>query len=208
MSQLSESIDQLGALAQPFITYYHGDDRVELSGKTTANWAMKVANYLLEEHPDAATLQVRAELHWQTVVWILGAWRAGMSVSHEAADLELISAKQVAQARETLVLSFHPLALPCSPPPVRGIDANREVLGFPDALIVDPLPGNKSVACSEHEVSHAKLDSPDFSGRAFIQSTTVDCQIISSAVLTQEGMVIALGADENTVQRIKLNENI
>jgi len=70
--------------ARPFVTWY--DDatgaRVELSIATTANWAAKIANYLVDEHGmepgDRVGLDPR--LHWITAVLLLGAWTAGAHV--------------------------------------------------------------------------------------------------------------------------------
>jgi acyl-coenzyme A synthetase/AMP-(fatty) acid ligase len=71
--------------ARPFLTWY--DDaataRVELSVATAANWAAKVAGWLVEEHDiepgDAVGLAGAA--HWCTAVIALGAWTAGAAVA-------------------------------------------------------------------------------------------------------------------------------
>ena len=67
--------------ARPFLTWYDDatGDRVELSVTTTANWAAKIANHLVDEldvQPgDGVT--VDATLHWTTAVVLLGTWAAG-----------------------------------------------------------------------------------------------------------------------------------
>lgn len=67
--------------ARPFLTWYDDatGDRVELSVATTANWAAKIANHLVDEldvQPGDDVL-VDPAMHWTTAVVLLGAWTAG-----------------------------------------------------------------------------------------------------------------------------------
>jgi hypothetical protein len=69
--------------ARPFLTWY--DDsagaRVELSVATTANWAAKIANYLVDEGNEPGDpIGVADDTHWITAVVMLGAWTAGIHV--------------------------------------------------------------------------------------------------------------------------------
>jgi acyl-CoA synthetase (AMP-forming)/AMP-acid ligase II len=67
--------------ARPLLTWY--DDatggRVELSVATTANWAAKIANFLVDEHgvEPGDEVGIDPRLHWITGVVLLGAWTAG-----------------------------------------------------------------------------------------------------------------------------------
>src|SRR4051812_36745823 len=71
--------------ARPFLTWY--DDaagaRVELSVATTANWAAKIANHLVDELDLQPGDEVVAgdALHWSNAVVLLGAWTAGCLVT-------------------------------------------------------------------------------------------------------------------------------
>lgn len=71
--------------ARPILTWYDdaAGDRVELSVATTANWAAKIANHLIDEldlQPgDAVT--VDPARHWTTAVVLLGSWCAGTHVT-------------------------------------------------------------------------------------------------------------------------------
>lgn len=74
--------------ARPFLTWYDDatGDRVELSVATTANWAAKIANYLVDDvdvQPGDDVIVVPA-LHWTTAVVLLGAWVAGGHVQFGA----------------------------------------------------------------------------------------------------------------------------
>src|SRR3954449_8457945 len=67
--------------ARPFLTWYDDatGDRVELSVATTANWAAKIANHLVDEHGVEPGDDVGTDprLHWITAVVVLGVWTAG-----------------------------------------------------------------------------------------------------------------------------------
>src|SRR5205823_5967438 len=71
--------------ARPLVTWYDDEagERAELSVATTANWAAKIANYLVDEHdlqPGDDGI-VSPSLHWTTAVVLLGAWTAGAHVT-------------------------------------------------------------------------------------------------------------------------------
>jgi hypothetical protein len=70
--------------ARPFLTWYDDTtgDRVELSVATTANWAAKIANHLVDELDiePGSDVDVDPALHWTTAVVLLGAWSAGAHV--------------------------------------------------------------------------------------------------------------------------------
>ena len=70
--------------ARPFLTWYDDStgDRVELSVATTANWAAKIANHLVDELDlePGDDMTVGSVLHWTTAVVLLGGWTAGAHV--------------------------------------------------------------------------------------------------------------------------------
>ncbi|GGM66260.1 TIGR03089 family protein [Longimycelium tulufanense] len=74
---------------RPLITHY--DDatgaRIELSWATTANWAAKTANWLVDELDvePGGTVAVLLPAHWQTVGVLLGAWWCGAEVTMDPA---------------------------------------------------------------------------------------------------------------------------
>lgn len=71
--------------ARPFLTWYDdaSGERIELSVATLANWAVKVANYLLDEHDLEAgePVAIDAPSHWLGSVAALGIWTAGAAVT-------------------------------------------------------------------------------------------------------------------------------
>ena len=208
MSDFTKLIDALGKSPQPFITFYDGSNRTELSGITTANWVMKAANYLVEEHQDVSQIQIVAPAHWQTMVWMIAAWRLGISTSKANGDLEIIGVNQTAKRENTLVLSLHPLALPCAEPPEKGIDVNREVLNYPDALLFDPLVPEDALLCAEPQVTHrSALELPQ-QQRFLLQTSEFECENLIRAITTRQGLVVTTATGENEIERIKQNENL
>ncbi|MFD9891220.1 TIGR03089 family protein [Amycolatopsis sp. NPDC059027] len=116
----------LASQAKPLITHY--DDalgsRVELSVATTANWAAKTANWLVEEfdvEPGDA-VAVRLPSHWQTVGVLLGAWWCGARVVTETggARVAFVTPDGVSEAEATAVVSLDPMGRGLAEPPADG----------------------------------------------------------------------------------------
>ncbi|TDC58029.1 TIGR03089 family protein, partial [Actinomadura sp. KC345] len=70
--------------SNPLVTFYDdaSGERVELSARTFDNWVAKTANFLVDGL--AAEPGTRAVLvlppHWQTPVWLMACWSAGLLV--------------------------------------------------------------------------------------------------------------------------------
>ncbi|MFC7341462.1 TIGR03089 family protein [Saccharopolyspora griseoalba] len=83
----------LAGAAKPLITHY--DDatgaRIELSRATTANWAAKTANWLVDEVDlePGTPVAVSLPAHWQTAGVLLGAWWCGAHVTDDPGDAEV-----------------------------------------------------------------------------------------------------------------------
>lgn len=81
---------RLETVPTPVITDYGPDGRVELSGRTAANWVAKTASHLSDEVAAAPgdVLLLDLPAHWRTVALALGAWAAGLHVVVPAADAD------------------------------------------------------------------------------------------------------------------------
>jgi len=79
--------------ARPFLTWYDDatGERIELSVLTLANWAVKTANYLADEHGLEPGDPVRLDPadHWLSFVAVLGAWCAGARLDDADGDVVL-----------------------------------------------------------------------------------------------------------------------
>lgn len=78
-----------GDLSRPRLTWYDdgSGERIDLSGKTLANWVAKAANWLETEMALAPGDLVRLDLpadHWRAIYWSLAAWTRGLTVTTEA----------------------------------------------------------------------------------------------------------------------------
>jgi uncharacterized protein (TIGR03089 family) len=112
--------------ARPLITHY--DDavgsRIELSVATTANWAAKTANWLVEE-VDVETgdeVAVLLPAHWQTVGVLLGAWWCGAHVvtSDAAARVAFVGPGGTAGTTTTAVVALDTMGMGLTSPPSDG----------------------------------------------------------------------------------------
>lgn len=74
--------------SRPFLTFYDDatGERVELSFTTLDNWVAKTANMIVEDLAARPGDRVALLLptHWQSVVWYLACWTAGVVVAPDA----------------------------------------------------------------------------------------------------------------------------
>lgn len=113
---------------KPLITHY--DDatgaRIELSRATTANWAAKTANWLVDEidlEPETP-VSVSLPAHWQTVGVLLGAWWAGAHVTDEPAGAEVAFVPAADLARGDGAHVVAAVGLDPMGAPVRGLPSD------------------------------------------------------------------------------------
>src|SRR5689334_11751080 len=130
--------------AQPLLTLYDGDARVELSGATTANWVAKSANLLRDSLDEPARIGLLLPLHWHTVVLLLAGVTTGATVVLAAAPDELTGCDAAfvladsaqaaldADVPEVLALSDHPLGLAPTGLPAMVTAYSSEVPSYAD----------------------------------------------------------------------------
>lgn len=132
---------------RPFVTFHDDarDARVELSWTTTANAVAKTANLIVEEMGAEPGERVALALptHWQTVVWYLACWTAGVVVApgadpadadHAVAGPADIDATAACAGARVLV-GLHPMGLPEAPAPAGVLDAARIGPAQPDQFV-------------------------------------------------------------------------
>ncbi|MEU6268942.1 TIGR03089 family protein [Saccharopolyspora shandongensis] len=114
-----------GGAPKPLITHY--DDatgaRIELSRATTANWAAKTANWLVDEldlEPGAPVL-VALPAHWQTVGVLLGAWWCGAHITDDpqGAEVAFVPASDLDSGKGAHTIAA--VSLDALGAPVRGL---------------------------------------------------------------------------------------
>lgn len=113
--------------ARPLVTHY--DDatgsRIELSVATTANWAAKTANWLVEEFDVEPGDEVAVDLpaHWQTAGVLLGAWWCGAHVVADPAGARVAFTGPEGtpgKAEATAIVALDPLGRGLGAPPSGG----------------------------------------------------------------------------------------
>lgn len=130
---------------RPFVTFYDEGtgERIELSVATFANWVAKTANLMVDGLGLAPGEVVHLDLprHWQTPVWGVAAWSAGLTVDLTgdpgAAALAVCGPGGVdaaLAAPEIVACSLRPLGAPFPPGalPASVYDYGREVAGYGD----------------------------------------------------------------------------
>lgn len=137
---------------KPLITHY--DDatgaRIELSRATTANWAAKTANWLVDEMDlePGTPVMVSLPAHWQTAGVLLGAWWAGAHVTAEAggAEVAFVPAADLARgegAHAVAAVGLDPLGAPVRDLPTGVVDYVSDIRVHGDDFNpIAPVPGD------------------------------------------------------------------
>jgi uncharacterized protein (TIGR03089 family) len=136
--------------ARPLITHYDDEagSRVELSVATTANWAAKTANWLVEEVDVEPGDEVAVLLpaHWQTLGILLGAWWCGAHVVTFDADARIafVAPGEASGTTTTAVVALDAMGMGLTSPPADGaLDFLSDVrLAGDDFVPLFPIPGN------------------------------------------------------------------
>lgn len=140
-----------GGAPKPLITHY--DDatgaRIELSRATTANWAAKTANWLVDEMDlePGTPVAVSLPAHWQTVGVLLGSWWAGAHVTDEPAGAEVAFAPAADLARgegahTVAAVGLDPLGAPVRDLPTGVVDYVSDIRAHGDDFSpISPVAG-------------------------------------------------------------------
>ena len=136
-----------GDPGRPLITFYDDatGERVELSVATFGNWVAKTANLLQDDlgAQPGDRLALLLPAHWQTAVWLLAAFSAGVVVAPggdpAGADLVVSGPDTLDAARacggERIALALRPLGGRFPQPPA----------GFADYAVEVPSQGDRFV---------------------------------------------------------------
>lgn len=125
------------------LTWYGpGGDRVDLSGKTAANWITKATNLLTVELSAEPGARVWLDLpvHWRTIVWLVATWCAGAEVSFTSdADAVITSEpREEHEGMDTIVIALPALARHVENLPDGAIDGAADLMTQADAFMFPP----------------------------------------------------------------------
>ena len=180
----------------PALIWYGPDsERVELSGKVLDNWAAKTSNFLAEEldAEPGTTVELDLPAHWKTLVWALGAWRAGCPLALSAdsgAQVRATADKPEPRSRGEIVAAVALPALAMSWPgglPGGTSDYAAEVRSFADTW-TGPV--------YDDEPALALAGSPGAEGTAFSALPGVDRDAAGALVMlapAEAGLARILG---------------
>jgi uncharacterized protein (TIGR03089 family) len=166
--------------SRPLITFYDdaSGERVELSARTFDNWVAKTANFLVDGLAAEPGSRVVLALppHWQTAVWLMACWSAGMEAVPAGLDgIEpgsvpgpylLVAAEEVLErvladrdAEEIVGLSLHALGGGLAECPPGVVDYAVEVRAYGDRFVPPPgvTPGSPALSVTNTTLSGTRL---------------------------------------------------
>jgi uncharacterized protein (TIGR03089 family) len=144
--------------SRPFVTFYDdaNGERVELSYATFDNWVAKTANMVVEDLAGrpGERFALLLPTHWQTAVWYVACWTAGVVAAPEAdpakAHHVVTSLDRLGQAMacpgEKVLVPMRPFGAPDPAALPSGVlDYAAEVPAYPDqftpfAVVTDDAP--------------------------------------------------------------------
>ena len=147
MRSIVDLVTDLSARPHPCLTWYGGEnERVDLTGKTGANWIIKAANLLSTELACEPGLKVWLDLpaHWRSLVWAHAAWCLGAEVtfSGEDADIAITATPGEAHAHvETVVIALAALARRVEDLPADAVDGAADLMTQADDFMFPPEGG-------------------------------------------------------------------
>jgi len=144
MRSIVDLVTDLSSRPHPCLTWYGGEgERVDLSGKTGANWIIKAANLLSMELACEPGFKVWLDLpaHWRSLVWAHAAWCLGAEVTlvGEDADIAITATPNDAHAQlETVVIALPALARRVEDLPADAVDGAADLMTQADDFMFPP----------------------------------------------------------------------
>ncbi len=147
MRSIVDLVTDLATREHPALTWYGPDhERVDLTGKTAANWMIKAANLLsleLSSEP-GTTIWLDLPAHWRSLVWAHAAWCTGARVSFTGDDADAAITASPGPAHrdlETVVIALPALARRVEDLPPDAIDGAADLMSQADAFVLPPAGG-------------------------------------------------------------------
>lgn len=212
--------------SNPLVTFFDdaSGERVELSARTFDNWVAKTANFLVDglaAEPGARVVLVLPP-HWQTAVWLMACWSAGLVVEPvdpgtvrgraaepagaaepigSAGPYILAAAQEVLddvirdpEAEEIVGLSLHALGGPLTECPPGVTDYALEVRSYGDRFVPGPevTPEMPAMDVTKTTLTAAELVA---AGRAAVEKWELDARdrlLVDMSFATLDGVLTGL----------------
>lgn len=144
MHSIVDLVTDLHTRPHPMLTWYgDGGERVDLTGKVTANWMIKATNLLTMEVGCEPGSGVWLDLpaHWRSLVWAHAAWAAGarLTLTSDDADVAITATPTGAHSHlETIVIALAALARRVEEVPPGAIDGAADLMTQADDFMLPP----------------------------------------------------------------------
>lgn len=144
MHSVTDLINDLSTRQDPMLTWYGPDgERVDLSGKTAANWMIKATNLLTMElgADEGGRFWLDLPVHWRTVVWAVAVWASGGEVClrDDEVDAVITSSPSADHAGlDQIVVALPALARKVEDLPADAIDGAADLMTQADSFMFPP----------------------------------------------------------------------
>jgi uncharacterized protein (TIGR03089 family) len=192
--------------SRPFVTFYDDatGERVELSFTTLDNWVAKTANLIVEDLGGRPGDRVALLLpsHWQSVVWYLACWTAGVVAAPDLdpAECEHVVTDPAGVERaatcpgERVLVPLRPFGAPATELPPGFYDYAAEVPAYGDQFAPwAPVTGDltaleraRGSATGDEVVAAARTAAADWG------LTAADRVLVTADLGTPEGLLAGL----------------
>lgn len=174
MINAASLVKSLQARSTPVITWYGPDDeRVDLSGKVTANWIIKASNLLTMELSSEPGVTVNLDLptHWRSLVWACAAWCTGAEITFTTdADIVITATPSNTSSAEQVVIALPALARKVPHLPAGAVDGASDLMTQPDDFILPAV--QESSLPTGLDLSQGELLAREVSIELFTAATT------------------------------------
>jgi uncharacterized protein (TIGR03089 family) len=192
--------------ARPFVTFYDDSsgERVELSFTTTDNWVAKTANLLVDEFGAEPGERIALFLptHWQSVVFYLACWTAGVvaapgadpaGADHAVADPEHVDALAACPGHRLLV-PLRPMGARALELPAGVLDYAAEVPAQPDRFtaVAPPSPVDPALERSGKILSAGEVVEAARQAAAELGLQAESRLLVDADLATDYGLTVAL----------------
>lgn len=150
MHSVVDLVTDLSAREHPMLTWYGpADERVDLTGKTAANWMIKAANLLTMELACEPGMTVWLDLpvHWRTLIWAHATWCTGARIMFTGDDADIAVTATPTDAHthlDTIVIALPALARRVEHLPPDTVDGAADLMTQADNFLLPPAgsPGD------------------------------------------------------------------
>lgn len=145
MDSIVALVEDLATRDLPMLTSYGPDgERVDLTGKTAANWIVKATNLLsleLAAEP-GSTVWLDLPLHWRSLIWAHATWCTGAEVVNGGADISITaSPTSNHEGSDLVVIALPALARRVDDLPPDAIDGAADLMTQGDSFVLPPEGG-------------------------------------------------------------------